>query len=232
MTLNPAQDPSCVLALDFGEEGGNTAYDLSGHGNHGTIYGAVRTRGKLMHALTLDGVDDYVEVPDSESLDITDEITIAAWVNARVWATPDKWPRIVAKGAAAEEGYQLLTHRAESLRVELEGVNPIVYEVDYTFKTNVWYYVAATYDGNKIALYVNGVKIGETDASGTIATNDVNLQIGRRGDNTRYFNGLIGSTRIYNRALSEREIRERYYYGIQQLAQRVPSRFIPSALKI
>ena len=37
MTLNPKLDSSCVLALSFGEESGNTAYDQSQYGNDGTI---------------------------------------------------------------------------------------------------------------------------------------------------------------------------------------------------
>ncbi|MBW2672637.1 MAG: hypothetical protein JRD89_04365, partial [Deltaproteobacteria bacterium] len=49
----------------FEEEAGDTAHDISGEGNHGTIYGAQRTLGKVGRALAFDGTDDYVEVPDS-----------------------------------------------------------------------------------------------------------------------------------------------------------------------
>src|SRR5205807_9823991 len=54
--------------------------DLSGHGNHGTINGSVDVSGKVGRARQFDGIDDYIEVPDSSSLHPTGAITIAAWV--------------------------------------------------------------------------------------------------------------------------------------------------------
>jgi len=48
-----------------------SAKDLSGNGNDGIIYGAKCVDGKFGKALSFDGVNDYVEVPHDESLDIT-----------------------------------------------------------------------------------------------------------------------------------------------------------------
>ena len=56
--------------------------DLSGNGNDGTIYnGASYVSGKINQGLSFDGIDDYVSIPHSTSLDITDKITLEAWVN-------------------------------------------------------------------------------------------------------------------------------------------------------
>ena len=65
--------------MDSNDISGSTLYDKSGTGNHGTIYGATSTPGKIKQALQFGG-DDYVEVPDNSTLDITDEITIEAWI--------------------------------------------------------------------------------------------------------------------------------------------------------
>jgi hypothetical protein len=64
------------------EEGqGSTVTDSSGKGNSGTIYGTIwNNDGRFGRGLVFDGVDDYVEVANSDSLNITDEITISAWV--------------------------------------------------------------------------------------------------------------------------------------------------------
>ena len=64
--------------------GGKDICDTSGEGNHGTangglIYGAT---GKLNTCLDFDGIDDYVEIADDSSLNITTTITLEAWVNA------------------------------------------------------------------------------------------------------------------------------------------------------
>jgi|LGVD01.1.fsa_nt_gb hypothetical protein len=47
-----------------------------GSGNDGAIYGAKWVEGKFGKALEFDGVDDYVKVPDDDSLDVT---TLFLW---------------------------------------------------------------------------------------------------------------------------------------------------------
>jgi len=69
-----------VGSWHFDEGSGTTAYDTSGNDNDGTINGATWVDGKFGRALDFDGVDDYVEIPDDSSLDITEAITIEAWV--------------------------------------------------------------------------------------------------------------------------------------------------------
>jgi flagellin-like protein len=67
----------------FDTGSGTIAIDSSGRDNHGTLYnGPQWTAGvNSTTALTYDGIDDYVMIPDESSLDITDEITIEAWMN-------------------------------------------------------------------------------------------------------------------------------------------------------
>lgn len=65
----------------FDTGSGTTAYDSSGRNNHGTLYyGPNWIPGVNISALSYDGIDDYVRVNDHSSLDITDEITIEAWM--------------------------------------------------------------------------------------------------------------------------------------------------------
>ncbi len=64
----------------FSEGSGTTAYDSSELDNHGTIFGSEWTIGVNTTGLSFDGVDDYLRVFDSISLDITEELTVEAWV--------------------------------------------------------------------------------------------------------------------------------------------------------
>ena len=65
-----------VAAYGFEEASGTTANDDSGSGRTGTISGATRsTAGRFGSALTFDGVNDWVTVPDAASLDLTTAIT-------------------------------------------------------------------------------------------------------------------------------------------------------------
>ena len=55
--------------------------DNSGNGNDGVLSGASWTTGKYGGALSFDGVDDFVSVANSTSLDITGtRVTLSAWV--------------------------------------------------------------------------------------------------------------------------------------------------------
>src|SRR5262249_32853026 len=76
-------DPTgLVAAYGFEEPSGTTAVDSSGKGNTGTLVnGPTRTTsGKFGSALTFDGTNDYVNVPDSASLNLTNAVTMEAWV--------------------------------------------------------------------------------------------------------------------------------------------------------
>ena len=64
----------------FDEGSGTTAYDSVG-ANNGTVYGANWTTGKVDGALSFDGVDDYVNVPDSSSLDIVNYVTAVSYTH-------------------------------------------------------------------------------------------------------------------------------------------------------
>jgi len=65
-----------IFIYNDGQIGHTSTYDLISEG-------PVWVDGKYGYALNFDGVDDYVEVPDSDSLDITDEITLEAWVKSK-----------------------------------------------------------------------------------------------------------------------------------------------------
>jgi hypothetical protein len=64
----------------FDEGTGDIAFDSSGRENHGKIYGAQWSTGVNGSALYLDGIDDYIDVPDSKSLDIKEKISIESWL--------------------------------------------------------------------------------------------------------------------------------------------------------
>ncbi len=71
-----------VAWYTFDESEGTIAHDSAG-GHNGMVHGATWAEGKIGGALDFDGVSDYVSVPDSPELNITGDLTIAAWVNFR-----------------------------------------------------------------------------------------------------------------------------------------------------
>ncbi|UCF13308.1 MAG: type IV pilin [Thermoplasmatales archaeon] len=75
--------PGVIVGMwHFDTGSGTIAVDSSGRDNHGNLfYGPQWTIGINGTALNYDGIDDYVEVPDNPSLDLSDEITIETWIN-------------------------------------------------------------------------------------------------------------------------------------------------------
>jgi len=162
-------------------------------------------------ALSHDGVDDYEEIAASASLDITDAITIEVWIYPRVggeeyYVTKNPPTDNYRLGISPEgtTSFYLGLPGGMSL-LDVKGVIQI--------SKDVWHHVVATYnsDTGKAVIYHNGEVDKEfTGLSGTMNTGG-NLYLGCRTTSTYNFNGSIASVRIYNRALSEAEVKYLYY---------------------
>ena len=94
-----------VAAYAFDEGGGPTVTDASGSGNTGLVAGATWTaQGRFGSALVFDGVNDWVAVSDSTSLDLTAGLTLEAWVFPTV-ATG--WRTVILKEQPGQQVYAL-----------------------------------------------------------------------------------------------------------------------------
>ena len=91
------------------------ALDRSGNSNNGNVIGAKAVIGKVGQGLEFDGVDDYVDVPDADSLDAT-SVTLSAWVKS---GTVGRY--ILAKDPPGVEFYDTFT---EATITELSVHNP------------------------------------------------------------------------------------------------------------
>lgn len=74
------EDQSVVLSLNFDENSGTNVTDSSGKNNNGVASGSKWVNGKYGSALEFDSMNDSVSVPESESLEIEDSVTIEAWI--------------------------------------------------------------------------------------------------------------------------------------------------------
>ena len=99
-TSTPTVNGSGLVAYwKFDDGNGTTACDSSGNGNSGTlINGPLWTTGRVGKALYFDGVDDNVNVPASNSLNLTNSFTLSAWVNPA--STFNDFRSIVAKNGS------------------------------------------------------------------------------------------------------------------------------------
>ncbi len=200
--------PSCVTAPSDmvswwkAEDNANDSYGT----NHGTMMnGATFAAGKVGQAFSFDGVDDYIQVPDSISLDITNQITIDAWI--KPWALGG---RVVDKISVGQtNGYLLDTHDG---KVRLIIADQVVYG-STNLPLNEFTHIAGTYDGFQLKVYVNGSLDGTLVAAVSIPVNSLSLRIGGDQEGRSNFYGLIDEVEVYNRALTAEEIAAIYNAG-------------------
>ena len=72
----------------FDEGQGDTVYDAA-DGHDGTVHGATWTTGVIGGALSFDGSNDYVSIPDDDSLEGMSELTITMWVKPNRFSNYD-----------------------------------------------------------------------------------------------------------------------------------------------
>jgi hypothetical protein len=217
-----AQEPEgLVLYFTFDVEEDDVVIDRSGTGNNGEVRGAPKwVTGKVGKALEFDAQDNYIEVPDSDSLK-PDEITIAMWVN---WAGGPLPAKPIQKYTYQEGGYLFKMENTETnMWIYDEGAQAHMYRAVPLPTPGEWTHLAATFDGKNQRGYVNGVKAeksGNVDMpwEGPIGHVNVSLKIGAYGSDT--FTGMIDEAAIYNRALSEEEILKIMEEGHAKLAVR------------
>ena len=236
--IQAQNDPNLVGYWNFDDR---TATDLSGNGNSGTFVGQATTSdfpdmvfGGLGYSLDINYQNsntDWVEIPHSESLNITHELSILLWIR------PDdieNWDGMVCKGTT-KSPWALRFNEDQGLR----------------FSVNQWYVLDDPTDPNyapgavgagdvQSVLDVNEVGDGAGDEwtfVGVIsdtqsvrfiknldeqlmpvplvfAESDEPLYLGvylpagisNSSQNIDYFNGLMDEVRIYDRALSRREV--------------------------
>jgi hypothetical protein len=204
-----AASPARLVAwLRFGEASGSRVVDRSGFGNNGTIHGATRTElGKHGRALVFDGLDDYVSVRDSKSLNLRTGMTLEAWV--RPAATGRAWRGVILKDRAGGPSYGLYANdnrrRASGWVRTRTGYGT---DGGTGLRLRRWSYLAATYDGRVLRLYINGVLRSSRRVRGLIRTGRGPLMIGGNGVLGRWFKGTILDVRIWRTALSAAAIRE------------------------
>ena len=195
-----------VAGFSFNEGLGIVAFDASGTGNDGSITGAAwDSNGKYGGALFFDGVDDWVTVSDSPSLDLTNGMTISAWVSP---ITLSGWDTVVIKERPFHIAYALYGNTGGNMPSgEIRLTSNHVVLGDSQVSIGSWTHLGATFDGSALKLYVNGALVRTVSVSGTIFVSDDPFRIGGNSIwSDEFFHGLIDEVRIYNRALTPTEI--------------------------
>lgn len=223
-------DEHTVALWHFNEGRDTFIFDASPHENDGIILGGKwMEKGLLNKSLDLSG-SAYVEVENSESMNITRAVTVEGWFFFHEKQV--KLPFLIQKATSIRGGgnaayglwfnnrgnFHALPSRTLALRITLDGggeheINSLVL---WKSLIGSWHYIVGTYDGKTARVYVNGSLKAARNLEGQLKQGDYPLIIGKDMSNHNSFNGFVDEIRISKVVRTEKAIAS-YWKASQRL---------------
>jgi hypothetical protein len=208
---------SLIAYWKFNEDQDTLAADETG--NHdGTLENGANFRPQGGHrrgAVEILNTSDRVSVPPFDI--VGDELTISAWIYVNRMENSDKSDegRIISKasGTARSSHYWMLSlNDGGKLRVRIKtgGSNFEMSSPSGMITTGRWTFVAVSYDGSEVRMYIDSQVVRTASLSGTLATDPtIGVGIGNQPDDAsgiRPFVGLIDDLKVFNKGLTGAQI--------------------------
>jgi hypothetical protein len=206
-----------VLHLDAANtksyaNGSTTWNDLSGNGNNGTLINGPTFNSGNGGSVVFDGVNDYVTIQNSNSINMTDNFTINMFVKSTVWVAENQ-EGLVSKGP--------ISNYSTYLRGTSGTVSFYTSTTDFWAPgpniggDNKWHFLTFIYSYSILGqkqIYYNGQFYSQKSVSVPIQTNTSNLDIGYSSNvgTPRFFKGNFGMVGFYNKVLTPSEILQNY----------------------
>ena len=174
--------------------------------------------------LQFSGASSCVGITDSNSLDIQNAITIAAWIK-----TSSTAQQVIIQKSANNTHvdpyrlYALLVNSTFRPRFSLStgvAASQIALVGNTSLSLNEWYYIVGTWQsGSNARIYLNGKEdyLGGMVFAGPIGVNNEPLRMANTPTNVERFYGNIDDTRIYNKMFTTAEVKQNYVAGLNSL---------------
>ena len=181
-----------------------TVKDIFGT-NTGTINGNVEVvNGKTGDALKFSG--GHVDCGAAKDLiDIGDQITLEMWIK------PEKAGWAIIAGVSKSGSNTYVIAWSDQNQVDFNIWNGALetwpFQSQDKLELNKWHHVAGVYDGSEAIIYINGEFDSKKAFEGNLKHNDENFWMGARNVGGLQYNGLLDELRIYNRGLSQDEVK-------------------------
>jgi MSHA biogenesis protein MshQ len=153
-----------------------------------------------------------LEILDDSILDITDEITMSAWIYPTDYSHSGggSYPTVISKATTNYRWF--ISDGNDRIWSRFVGFSDL--GSTSTIPLNTWTHIILTFDGNGFTWYLNGAEDASDSQSGSLTENSSDWVIGDWDENgARGFKGKIDDVRIYNYALTEEQIKQVYNDG-------------------
>ncbi len=171
--------------------------------NGSELNGVGCVEGQIGRAVSFDGVDDMVQIPDRANLHFTNAMTMSAWVKrtsatgfiAGKWASPNSYQLTLNAGKPV---FSLtFAGGASGTLVSVTGPTAL--------STTAYSHVAGVYDGATMRLYVNGTQVASVARTGTLLSSSAPIRVGKVPSGSA-FQGSVDELRLYGVALSATQV--------------------------
>jgi hypothetical protein len=203
----------------LGETSGTTAADEIG-ANLGTYSNVLLNQagalaGDTNPSASFDGVQSYLRVSSSSSLNMTSAVTVEFWAKRR--AITSTYQVLVGKpgdGQSNKENYAVWLGPSNKYTAYFgDGSTWVAVQTPAITDTN-WNYVVATNNGSTVKIYLDGVLKQLTSTTLRLTANTQPLNIGRANNNQYPFNGWLDEVALYPTALSATTVQAHYNQAI------------------
>lgn len=218
-----AQDEHAVLLYTFETGKGDTAKDLSGNGNDGKLMGSTEWgNGKPGGGLVFggNGPRDFVEIHDSDTLDLVEGLTVEMWVFMNSPSTAG------GTGATKESTYKVGPRSDQKVLLRMttssKAWGSAVVISNKVLALDKWIHIAGTYDAKsgEGKIYIDGEIDNEGNIGGDIVPNNDVLWLGRGAG--PFLDGRMDEVRISNIARTQQEIQQLMKIGIAGVLSVIP----------
>ena len=213
--LNISKD-EVVVFMPFDQDNTTHTYDYTKYNNDGSVAGAqLSPEGHTSQAFYFDGTNDYIDMVNSKSNNITDTMTMSAWVqvnNTKVDGNHNQY--VLDK----QNKYGILVEANEAVSMVLNGA--VVGTTTETISLDAWHHIGATYNkslaSNQGKVFIDGVNVQNFTSTASVGTTTFPLRIGCYSNSDGAcsiawgFNGFIDEVIVMNTSIRVSEMMELY----------------------
>ena len=215
LSAGAADSPKPVGRWIFNADGikEQTVTDNAGSQNV-RITGPIELANQPIAGIVLNGSSGSIQIEQADTTSLpARDITVEAWVSVNSGTTWGGIAGYIQDNGSYEKGW-LLGYNQDSFNFSVSTDTKLQYMSGKTkFGQDKWFHVAGTYDGSQLKLYVNGKLENSKTLSGDIAyPPKAFYEIGAYHDDNEHYrmNGMIHEVAVYNSALTEKQIEQKY----------------------